>query len=1175
MSSRCVAISGPPGPPGADGSTGATGLTGPQGPQGIQGQTGPVGPGVNLLGTVPDAASLPAGATQGDAYITDDTGDTWIWNGTIWFNAGPLSGPQGVPGPIGPQGPAGGPQGPIGPVGPAGPIGPGGPPGSTGQVGSQGPQGNPGIQGFPGPVGPIGPQGQRGSAGPQGAQGVAGFPGATGPQGVQGQQGNPGPAGQDGAWDIQDEGQTRPRRAILNFTGDGVSVIDDGANNASIIAIATGGSGGGHTIEDEGLVMPQRLALNFVGNGVTLADDAGTDTTIVTIPAGGPIGPAGPTGQTGPPGPTGQTGLQGPAGAVGAAGTPGATGPAGPQGIQGQDGIPGPQGQPGPQGATGPQGQQGPPGVYDIQEESQYVPRRPILNFVGDGVSISDDPLNNTSLIQISGASGGMQIQDEGVSLPLEGTMNFIGDGVSAVHNVPFGRIDVQVAGGHEIQDDQTPFPYQPILNFTGVGVAVSNDPTNNKTDVLIPSVPLQLDIDRRVLRTGDVMTGVLFLDADPITPAEASTKRYVDQQVQAVSGVTTFIGTINGPTGNTDFTPQSGLTDGPLPVADASNENGYVICDEDGTLPNGAMAGTVMQSGDWLISDGATWTLVHYVVAQQLASTVVVTPAVNGADDVQESLEDHEVRIDALEAAPQGHEIQDEGIVFPQQFPALNFIGDGVTVAANGGLGRFDVSIPGGGHEIQDEGTALPQQPALNFTGIGVTVTNNAGALSTDVQVPSILFQADVDRRVLRAGDTMTGTLILENITPLQNLAAVPKVYVDNADDTLQAQIDALAAGLAYVGAYDAATDQALFTPAVGIPQGPLPPADTTGLLAGYYVICVIAGTGTGNAPPVALRVGDQLISGGPAGGAAWNVLPVGGQASTTADLIPFNPPLPPWNTVQDLAEETVVTTGTRAMTASLKFGSVAQTSPTDLSRHIQLWGNTYGWSITSNALNHVASGSQNFYLGTTRQVFISNRGVEIPVDNTGVFFNAGGGIYKKSGTGVVIRESSGGQQPQIEDNGGSNARDIIDAVNITQYATKKGYINCGTANGRQKICTFNAGPFWMRGVVYRGYSNGPPTLSFEVFCTGGSPGVGDDSGWMLNLFSRGGPFSDGVAGIALHSVNSQGVVAMEAGNNAGATVWCYYELLNGNFLNTGGGTTGGTELAYLTGNFTAAHGL
>lgn len=140
---------GPPGPAGPQGPAGATGAQGPAGPQGPIGPQGPVGPVTEIKGSVPTSGALPpSGNAIGDAYITEDTGHLWVWNGTNWVDAGMIVGP---PGPTGAQGPIGA----TGPPGVTGPQGPAGPTGGTGATGAQGPAG---------PQGPVGPQGPAGAA---------------------------------------------------------------------------------------------------------------------------------------------------------------------------------------------------------------------------------------------------------------------------------------------------------------------------------------------------------------------------------------------------------------------------------------------------------------------------------------------------------------------------------------------------------------------------------------------------------------------------------------------------------------------------------------------------------------------------------------------------------------------------------------------------------------------------------------------------------------------------------------------------------------------------------------------------------------------------------------------------------------------------------------------------
>ena len=167
-------IPGPQGVQGVKGDKGDTGNTGAQGPQGPKGDTGAQGPaglGMNIKGELPNSAALPpTGNTINDAWVMQDTGHVWVWNGTAWVDAGPIVGPAGPEGPQGVAGPVGpaGPKGDTGATGAAstvpGPQGPAGPAGADGPAGIQGPKGDPGIQGVQGPQGPAGTNGSPDTA---------------------------------------------------------------------------------------------------------------------------------------------------------------------------------------------------------------------------------------------------------------------------------------------------------------------------------------------------------------------------------------------------------------------------------------------------------------------------------------------------------------------------------------------------------------------------------------------------------------------------------------------------------------------------------------------------------------------------------------------------------------------------------------------------------------------------------------------------------------------------------------------------------------------------------------------------------------------------------------------------------------------------------------------------
>jgi hypothetical protein len=144
---------GPSGPQGVQGSQGQKGDQGIQGIQGEQGQTGDQGPqgtagnSVTILGSYIDyatfleeAGNFP-GANIGDSWIILSDGSLMSWNGTNWFDAGDIKGPQGDQGPQGPQGI----QGEQGIQGIQGVQGMQGIQGVKGDTGAQGPTGLPGL----------------------------------------------------------------------------------------------------------------------------------------------------------------------------------------------------------------------------------------------------------------------------------------------------------------------------------------------------------------------------------------------------------------------------------------------------------------------------------------------------------------------------------------------------------------------------------------------------------------------------------------------------------------------------------------------------------------------------------------------------------------------------------------------------------------------------------------------------------------------------------------------------------------------------------------------------------------------------------------------------------------------------------------------------------------------
>lgn len=70
-------------------------LVSPGGAQGPGGVQGPQGAGLIFKGTVPTSSSLPtSGNTINDTWYAQDTGHSWVWNGTQWTDIGQV---QGIP----------------------------------------------------------------------------------------------------------------------------------------------------------------------------------------------------------------------------------------------------------------------------------------------------------------------------------------------------------------------------------------------------------------------------------------------------------------------------------------------------------------------------------------------------------------------------------------------------------------------------------------------------------------------------------------------------------------------------------------------------------------------------------------------------------------------------------------------------------------------------------------------------------------------------------------------------------------------------------------------------------------------------------------------------------------------------------------------------------------------
>lgn len=96
------------------------------------------------------------------------------------------------------------------------------------------------------------------------------------------------------------------------------------------------------------------------------------------------------------------------------------------------------------------------------------------------------------------------------------------------------------------------------------------------------------------------------------LSPTPSTTQEAIDILAQRAAVLTkgiSFIGTYDASADFADYTTISGFVDSALPAPGVANENTYLVVNVDGTPATGSLAGTAMAAGDYVVSDGTTWT--------------------------------------------------------------------------------------------------------------------------------------------------------------------------------------------------------------------------------------------------------------------------------------------------------------------------------------------------------------------------------------------------------------------------------------------------------------------------------------------------------------------------------------------------------------------------------------
>jgi hypothetical protein len=295
---------------------------------------------------------------------------------------------------------------------------------------------------------------------------------------------------------IMDEGSALSARANLDFTGAGVAVTDNAGAGKTVVTIPGPGTAG-HVVQEEGSALTQRAGLNFTGAGVTATDDSGNNRTNVTIPDWAPKDAeyivAAANGSLSAEKVLGtdinRRGLlaaRGSAGAFPSGSTYLATDDNGGTLYQTNGVSWAPCGAAVNVGSTGT--------GHTIQDEGVSLSQRANLDFVGAGVTATDDAGNNKTIVTIPGSgTGGHTIQDEGTPQTQRANLNFVGAGVAVTDDSGNNRTVVTVTqptAGHVIQDEGSGLTQRANLNFVGGGVTATDDAGNNRTVVTIPTPP-------------------------------------------------------------------------------------------------------------------------------------------------------------------------------------------------------------------------------------------------------------------------------------------------------------------------------------------------------------------------------------------------------------------------------------------------------------------------------------------------------------------------------------------------------------------------------------------------------------------------------------------------------------------------------------------------------------
>jgi len=134
-------------------------------------------------------------------------------------------------------------------------------------------------------------------------------------------------------------------------------------------------------------------------------------------------------------------------------------------------------------------------GIFQVPAYSQTTVYTPNLNLALPPAAPGtwgEQYNNNFSTLDTVTGHPAHVLQDEGVTLPARSKLNFLGTGITATDNSGADSTDVTISitgAGHQIKDEGgTTLTQRPIMNFTGGGVTCTDNAGQNATVCDIPA---------------------------------------------------------------------------------------------------------------------------------------------------------------------------------------------------------------------------------------------------------------------------------------------------------------------------------------------------------------------------------------------------------------------------------------------------------------------------------------------------------------------------------------------------------------------------------------------------------------------------------------------------------------------------------------------------------------